>query len=327
MKILLSFFKLFSPEISHSLALSSLHLLYKIKLLNIFFPKFKSQNYQFCGLTFNNRLGTAAGLDKNGDYIDCLGALGFGFIEVGTVTPLPQSGNPKPRVFRLFEENAVINRLGFNNKGVDHLVNNLKNKKYKGIVGVNIGANKSSNGQQRINDYVSCFVKVAKYSDYITINISSPNTPGLRNLHDNKNIINLIDSIEDQAIELNYQKPVFIKISPDEPLDVIISIAEYIQNSQLTGLIISNTTIDKEALKNSTYQDFDGGLSGSPLMEKSTLLLEAISKEYPELPLIGVGGVMNKADFDKKLDAGASLVQIYTGFIIHGPSIVRNIFN
>ena len=327
MKILLSFFKLFSPEISHSLALGSLHLLYKIKLLNIFFPKLKSQNYQFCGLTFNNRLGTAAGLDKNGDYIDCLGALGFGFIEVGTVTPLPQSGNPKPRVFRLFEENAVINRLGFNNKGVDHLVNNLKNKKYKGIVGVNIGANKSSDGQQRINDYVSCFVKVAEYCDYITINISSPNTPGLRNLHDDKNIINLISSIEDQAIKLNYLKPIFLKISPDEPLDVIFSIAEHVQNSKLTGLIISNTTINKEALKNSTYQDFDGGLSGSPLMEKSTLLLEAISQEYPELPLIGVGGVMNKADFNKKLDAGASLVQIYTGFIIHGPSIVRNILN
>jgi dihydroorotate dehydrogenase len=327
LKILLSFFKLFSPEISHSLALSSLHLLYKIKLLNIFFPKFKSQNYQFCGLTFNNRLGTAAGLDKNGDYINCLGALGFGFIEVGTVTPLPQSGNPKPRVFRLFEENAVINRLGFNNKGVDYLVNNLKNKKYKGIVGVNIGANKSSEGRQRINDYVSCFKKVAKYCDYITINISSPNTPGLRNLHDDKNIINLISSIEDQAIKLNYLKPIFLKISPDEPLDVIISIVEHVQNSKLTGLIISNTTINKEALKNSTYQDFDGGLSGSPLMEKSTLLLEAISQEYPELPLIGVGGVMNKADFNKKLDAGASLVQIYTGFIIHGPSIVRNILN
>jgi dihydroorotate dehydrogenase len=327
LKILLSFFKLFSPEISHSLALGSLHLLYKIKLLNIFFPKFKSQNYQFCGLTFNNRLGTAAGLDKNGDYIDCLGALGFGFIEVGTVTPLPQSGNPKPRVFRLFEENAVINRLGFNNKGVDHLVNNLKNKKYKGIVGVNIGANKSSDGQQRINDYVSCFVKVAEYCDYITINISSPNTPGLRNLHDDKNIINLISSIEDQAIKLNYLKPIFLKISPDEPFDVIFSIAEHVQNSKLTGLIISNTTINKEALKNSTYQDFDGGLSGSPLMEKSTLLLEAISQEYPELSLVGVGGVMNKADFNKKLDAGASLVQIYTGFIIHGPSIVRNILN
>ena len=327
MNLILKIIKIFPPEASHLIALYSLKILHKFKLLGLLTTKPKHEKYAHCGLIFSNRLGTAAGLDKNGDFIDCLGALGFGFIEVGTITPLPQSGNPKPRVFRLFEENAVINRLGFNNKGVDHLVNNLKNKKYKGIVGVNIGANKSSDGQQRINDYVSCFVKVAKYCDYITINISSPNTPGLRNLHDHKNIINLISSIEDQAIKLNYLKPIFLKISPDEPLDVIISIAEHVQNSKLTGLIISNTTINKEALKNAKYQDFDGGLSGSPLMEKSTLLLEAISQEYPELPLIGVGGVMNKADFNKKLDAGASLVQIYTGFIIHGPSIVRNILN
>ena len=327
MNLILKIIKIFPPEVSHLIALYALKILHKFKLLGLLTTKPKHEKYAQYGLIFSNRLGTAAGLDKNGDFIDCLGALGFGFIEVGTITPLPQSGNPKPRVFRLFEENAVINRLGFNNKGVDHLVNNLKNKKYKGIVGVNIGANKSSDGQQRINDYVSCFVKVAEYCDYITINISSPNTPGLRNLHDDKNIINLISSIEDKAIKLNYLKPIFLKISPDEPLDVIFSIAEHVQNSKLTGLIISNTTINKEALKNSTYQDFDGGLSGSPLMEKSTLLLEAISQEYPELPLIGVGGVMNKADFNKKLDAGASLVQIYTGFIIHGPSIVRNILN
>ena len=318
-------FKL-DPEKAHTLAIQSL----KFNLVSNVFdenkndPIFKTQIF---GKDLSNPIGIAAGFDKNAEVYNPLFKLGFGFVEVGTITPLPQSGNPKPRVFRLFEENAVINRLGFNNKGVDHLVNNLKNKKYKGIVGVNIGANKSSDGQQRINDYVSCFVKVAEYCDYITINISSPNTPGLRNLHDDKNIINLISSIEDQAIKLNYLKPIFLKISPDEPLDVIFSIAEHVQNSKLTGLIISNTTINKEALKNSTYQDFDGGLSGSPLMEKSTLLLEAISQEYPELPLIGVGGVMNKADFNKKLDAGASLVQIYTGFIIHGPSIVRNILN
>lgn len=327
MNLILKIIKIFPPEASHLIALNALKILHKLRLLCLIATKPENEKYEHSGLVFSNRLGTAAGLDKNGDFIDCLGALGFGFIEVGTITPLPQSGNPKPRVFRLFEENAVINRLGFNNKGVDHLVNNLKNKKYKGIVGVNIGANKNSDGQQRINDYVSCFAKVAEYCDYIAINISSPNTPGLRNLHDDKNIINLINSIENQAKELNYLNPIFLKISPDEPLDVIMSIAEHVQNSKLTGLIISNTTINKEALKNTTYEDFDGGLSGRPLMEKSTLLLEAISKEYPELPLIGVGGVMNKEDFNQKLDAGASLVQTYTGFIIHGPSIVRKILN
>jgi dihydroorotate dehydrogenase len=327
LNLILKIIKIFPPEASHLIALNALKILYKLRLLSFLVIKPKNQKYAKNGLIFSNKLGTAAGLDKNGDFIDCLGALGFGFIEVGTITPLPQSGNPKPRVFRIFDENAVINRLGFNNKGVDYLLDRLKKRKFKGIVGVNIGANKNSDDQQRINDYVSCFKKVADYCDYITINISSPNTPRLRNLHGKKNINNLIDSIEDQVIELNYQKPVFLKISPDEPLNVIMSIAEYVQNSKLSGLIVSNTTINKEALKNSTYQDFDGGLSGSPLMEKSTLILKTISKKYPKLTLIGVGGVMNKSDFDKKLDAGASLVQIYTGFIIHGPRIVRNILN
>ena len=297
------------------IALNALNILHKLKLLRLLTKKYKNDEHIFGGITFSNRLGTAAGLDKNGDFIDCLGALGFGFIEVGTITPLPQPGNPKPRVFRLFDQNAVINRLGFNNKGVDHLVKKLKSRKYKGVVGVNIGANKSSDGQQRINDYILCFNKVAQYSDYVTINISSPNTPGLRNLHDDKNIKNLIESIENSARELNFNKPIFLKISPDEPLEVIKSIAEYIQKSILTGLIISNTTINKEALKNSIYEEFEGGLSGSPLMERSTSLLRVINQEYPELPIIGVGGVMSKEDFKKKLESGALLVQIYTGIV------------
>ena len=327
MNIFLSFFKLFPPELSHAIALNSLKLLHKIKLLNIFFSKVKNNNCQLLGLKFNNRLGTAAGLDKNGDFIDCLGDLGFGFLEVGTVTPLPQPGNPKPRIFRLFKENAVINRLGFNNKGVDYLVKNLKRRKYKGIVGVNIGANKNSKGEQRIDDYITCFNKVAKYSDYITINISSPNTPGLRNLHDEENIQNLIDSIEQRAAILEFTKPIFIKISPDESIEIVKSIATYIQSSKLSGLIVSNTTINKDVLKNIKFKDYDGGLSGSPLMTRSTELLNSINNEYPDLPIIGVGGVMNKEDFNKKLESGASLVQIYTGFIIHGPKIVKNILN
>ena len=312
---------------SHAIALNSLKLLHKIKLLNIFFSKVKNNNYQLLGLEFNNRLGTAAGLDKNGDFIDCLGDLGFGFLEVGTVTPLPQPGNPKPRVFRLFKENAVINRLGFNNKGVDYLVKNLKRRKYKGIVGVNIGANKNSKGEQRIDDYITCFNKVAKYSDYITINISSPNTPGLRNLHDEENIQYLIDSIEQRAAILEFTKPIFVKISPDESIEIVKSIATYIQSSKLSGLIVSNTTINKDMLKNVKFKDYNGGLSGSPLMVRSTELLNSINNKYPDLPIIGVGGVMNKEDFNKKLESGASLVQVYTGFIINGPKIVKNILN
>ena len=324
MKLILKIIKIFPPEASHKIALFLLKILYQLKILNFVFPIGKQDNFKYLNLNFNNRLGTAAGLDKNGDYIDSLGALGFGFLEVGTVTPLPQKGNPKPRVF---DEQAVINRLGFNNKGVDYLVKNLKKRKYNGVVGVNIGANKTSEAQQRIDDYLICFDKVAKYSDYITINISSPNTPGLRNLHEDKNIKNLIDSLEERVIELNFIKPIFIKISPDESLEVIKSTAEYIKNSSLTGLIISNTTTNREMLKNLKYKDFQGGLSGSPLMEKSTSLLKKINEEFPELPIIGVGGVMNKLDFDNKLESGASLVQIYTGFIISGPQIVSDILN
>mgnify|MGYP003298710172 FL=1 len=327
MKLILKIIKIFPPEASHKIALFLLKILYKFKILNFLFPVVKKNNFEYLNLSFKNRLGTAAGLDKNGDYIDSLGALGFGFLEVGTVTPLPQKGNPKPRVFRLFDEQAVINRLGFNNKGVDYLVKNLKKRKYNGVVGVNIGANKTSETQQRIDDYLICFDKVAEYSDYITINISSPNTPGLRNLHEDKHIKNLIDSLEQRVIELNFIKPIFIKISPDESLEVIKSTAEYIKNSRLTGLIISNTTINREMLKSSKYKDLQGGLSGSPLMGRSTSLLKKINEEFPELPIIGVGGVMNKLDFDNKLESGASLVQIYTGFIINGPQIVSDILN
>ena len=325
MRLVLKIIKIFPPEASHIIALNCLNILYKLRVLNLFFPKFKEDNFEFVGLNFTNKLGTAAGLDKNGDFIDCLGALGFGFIEVGTITPLPQSGNPKPRVFRLSKDSAVINRLGFNNKGVEHLVKNLKEKKYNGVVGVNIGANKNSKDQKRIDDYLICFDRVADYADYITINISSPNTPELRNLHNEENIRLLIKSIEEKSRFLNYSGPIFLKVSPDEPTSLIKDIAGLIEESQLTGLIISNTTIKKDNLKEDKYKNHEGGLSGKPLMEQSTKSLKIINEAFPQLPIIGVGGVMSKNDFDTKISSGASLVQIYTGFIIHGPQILKQI--
>ena len=325
MRLVLKIIKIFPPEASHIIALNCLNILYKLRVLNLFFPKFKEDNFEFVGLNFTNKLGTAAGLDKNGDFIDCLGALGFGFIEVGTITPLPQSGNPKPRVFRLSKDSAVINRLGFNNKGVEHLVKNLKEKKYNGVVGVNIGANKNSKDQKRIDDYLICFDRVAEYADYITINISSPNTPELRNLHNEENIRLLIKSIEEKSRFLNYSGPIFLKVSPDEPASLIKDIAGLIEESQLTGLIISNTTIKKDNLKEDKYKNHEGGLSGKPLMEQSTKSLKIINEAFPQLPIIGVGGVMSKNDFDTKISSGASLVQIYTGFIIHGPQILKQI--
>ena len=325
MNIFLSIFKLFPPEISHSIALNSLNILYKLKLLPFFTLKLKNLHYETDGLIFKNRLGTAAGLDKNGDFIDCLGELGFGFLEVGTVTPLPQIGNPKPRVFRLLKEQAVINRLGFNNKGIDHLVKNLNNKKYNGVVGVNIGANKDSADQKRIDDYLECLRKVAHVADYITINISSPNTPGLRDLHSEENIKKLISSIQTEAKIINFVKPIFLKISPDESFELIKIIAGIIEESSLSGLIVSNTTINRDELKDKKYQSIKGGLSGAPLMNKSTDLLKNIKELYPNLTLIGAGGVMSKSDYHKKIVSGASLVQIYTGFIVKGPKIVEDI--
>lgn len=324
MKIFLSIFKLFPPELSHSIALNSLNILYKLKLLSFFKPKIKNKNYELFGLNFKNKLGTAAGLDKNGDFIDCLGGLGFGFLEVGTVTPLPQTGNPKPRVFRLFKEQAVINRLGFNNKGVDHLVKNLKKRSFDGVVGVNIGANKDSKGQRRIDDYLKCLKKVSNFSDYVTINISSPNTPGLRDLHNTENIKKLIFAVEQEIKKINFLRPVFLKISPDETFELIQNIAEMIESSTLTGLIISNTTLSRDGIQDKD-QHIKGGLSGAPLMNKSTKILNLVNNNYPNLALIGVGGVMSKSDFDKKIHSGASLVQIYTGFIIKGPKIVMEI--
>ena len=328
MNFFLKLFKLLSPELAHSFSLNSLKLLHKLNILRLFFKKnYKDENVIFLGMHFKNRLGTAAGLDKNGDYIDALGDLGFGFLEVGTVTPLAQSGNPKPRVFRNYRENSIINRLGFNNKGVDHLVSNLKKKTYKGVLGVNIGANKDSIGNQRINDYLVCLEKVNKYADYITINISSPNTPNLRDLHDSENLSILINAIDKSIKDLDISKPVFLKISPDESDETISNIITHVQNSSFSGIIATNTTIDKSMLVNEEIKLIDGGLSGEPLMNKSTEKLSYIRSKSKDIKLIGVGGVLSKEDYDKKINAGASLVQVYTGFIIQGPKLINNILN
>ena len=276
-------------------------------------------------MTFKNRLGTAAGLDKYGDYIDALGSLGFGFLEVGTVTPLPQDGNKKPRVFRNYKENSIINRLGFNNKGVDYLVSNLKKKSYKGIIGVNIGANKNSTGNDRINDYLICLDKINSYADYITVNISSPNTPNLRDFHNEKNLSNLIHAIDKSVKKSNITIPIFLKISPDETDQTINKIIELVNASSFSGIIATNTTINKSNLLNKNLKLIEGGLSGQPLMNESTKKLSYIKSKSKDMPLIGVGGVLSKENYDQKINAGADLVQIYTGFIIKGPNLLNDI--
>ena len=327
MWLIIRILRIFPPEIAHKISLTLLFFIHRLGLLSIFNNKKKIETIEFLGLRFKNTLGTAAGLDKNGDYIDCLGALGFGFLEVGTITPKAQAGNKKPRVFRLSQDKGVINRLGFNNKGIDHLVTNLKQHKYDGVIGVNIGANKNSHGKKRIEDYIECIRKVYKYTDYITVNISSPNTKNLRNLQNSDNIDKLFVALENEIHTLKIDKPIFIKISPDESLDTIKYIINKVQNSKITGIIATNTTTDKSTLKDEKYWNYEGGLSGEPLREKSNDLIYEIRKVSEEIPLIGVGGVMSQRDYKEKLALGADLVQIYTGFIMEGPGLIHKIIN
>ena len=328
MKVLLAILWMLPPETAHSIALNSLKLLHKLKLIHLFFPfKLSNSPFYFKGLEFKNRLGIAAGLDKNGDFIDSLGALGFGFIEVGTVTPKPQSGNSKPRVFRFPDQEAIVNRLGFNNKGVDYLVERAKSRKYPGVLGINIGANKDSTGQKRIDDYIECFKKVSPFADYISVNISSPNTPDLRSLHSKENFLPLFEAIKNVRELERFHNPIFIKLSPDEEQDTIFEITEAIKDFNFDGVIASNTTVEKSNLIVSTDADYSGGLSGKPLLTKSNDLLNLVHSNEPELLKIGVGGVHNKESFDIKLKNGASLVQIYTSFIYQGPEIIKKLLS
>jgi dihydroorotate dehydrogenase len=328
MRIFFSLLRMLPPELAHSVALNSLQLLYKLQLIKIFFPhRFSETSFTFKGLKFKNKLGIAAGLDKNGDFINSLGALGFGFIEVGTITPKPQFGNPKPRVFRFTNQEAIVNRLGFNNRGVDYLVKKLKGRKYNGVLGINIGANKDSTGQKRIDDYIECFQKVSVYADYITVNISSPNTPGLRSLHSKENFLPLFKAINHVRETENFFNPIFIKLSPDENSEVISEITKAIKEFNFDGVIASNTSIEKNNFIFQSKTDLSGGLSGKPLLEKSNELLSLVHLREPELLKIGVGGVHNKESFNMKLEKGASLVQIYTSFIYHGPKIINKLLN
>ena len=324
MKAFIKIFRFFPPETAHHLALLSLKILNKVKLLKLFLPTIKDFDNpkEYFNLKFRNTLGVAAGLDKNGDYVDELELLGFGFIELGTVTPKPQEGNQKPRVFRYLNQQAVVNRLGFNNKGVEHLVSKIKNKKYDAVIGVNIGANKESTNDQRIDDYAYCFEKVYKYCDYVTVNISSPNTPKLRKLHNPDELEKIFKRINEIKSTNQIDIPIFLKISPDESEETILKITNIYETLKINGLIVSNTSIEKDILEGCSHE---GGISGRPLFKKSNQLLKRIHESDKDIFLIGVGGVFTKEDYRNKLKLGASLVQIYTGFILEGPAIIKNI--
>ncbi|MDX8000336.1 quinone-dependent dihydroorotate dehydrogenase [Xenorhabdus sp. Reich] len=284
------------------------------------------------GLSFKNPLGLAAGLDKNGDCIDAFGAMGFGSVEIGTVTPRPQAGNDKPRLFRVVEAEGIINRMGFNNLGVDNLVENVKRAKYDGIIGINIGKNKDTPVENGKDDYLICMDKVYPHAGYITINISSPNTPGLRTLQYGEALDDLLSAIKTKQNELQqkFQKyvPVAVKISPDLSEEELIKIADSLMRYHIDGVIATNTTLDRKIIAGLNQCQQAGGLSGRPVQLRSTEIIRRLSQELKgEIPIIGVGGIDSLVAAREKMEAGASLIQIYSGFIYKGPKLIKDIIN
>ena len=316
------------PEVAHHVALHSLKKLNKLHLSRLFSSR-QSAPCEVMGLKFDNPVGLAAGLDKNGEYIDALAALGFGFIEVGTVTPRAQPGNPKPRMFRLQDEQALVNRLGFNNHGLDTFIANVKRAKFKGVLGLNIGKNFDTPIERAVDDYVTCLKGVYPFASYVTVNISSPNTKGLRDLQAAAQLEKLLSTLKAEQARLAKQHkkhvPLVLKIAPDLDLKSIRDIAAMTVESGFEGIIATNTTISRDAVRDHPLAKETGGLSGKPLFSPSTEVLRELAKAIKgKIPVIGVGGIMSGADARAKINAGASLVQIYTGFIYNGPDLIRD---
>ncbi|MEO8401974.1 MAG: quinone-dependent dihydroorotate dehydrogenase [Gammaproteobacteria bacterium] len=313
------------PEKAHSLTLKLLRLAYKLNLLKHTTKQYSPR--EVMGLLFENPVGLAAGLDKNGDYIEALGALGFGFIEIGTVTPKPQEGNLLPRLFRLPEQQAIINRMGFNNKGLDYVATRLRESRYSGVLGVNIGKNRDTPLENAHEDYLLGFRRVAHFASYVTINISSPNTSGLRDLQQADLLKVLLQTLkQEQALFAELSKkyvPLVVKIAPDLASDDINLIADVFLEQKIDGVIATNTTISREGVESSAFASEAGGLSGKPLAQLATntiAQLNAVLKN--QIPIIGCGGIFSEKDARDKLAAGASLIQIYTSLIYEGPGLI-----
>jgi dihydroorotate dehydrogenase len=281
------------------------------------------------GLTFENPIGLAAGLDKNAEMIDELASLGFGFIEIGTLTPKAQEGNPQPRLFRLPTDSALINRMGFNNDGVEEAIERLKKRKSKVMVGGNIGKNKITPNEDAPQDYLACFEALYPYVDYFVVNVSSPNTPNLRALQEREPLENLLNVLQKQNFALPAPKPVLLKIAPDLTYEQLDEIIEVVKNTKLAGVIATNTTIGRENLQTPSEQVSAigaGGLSGMPLRKKATEVIRYLKqKSNNAFPIIGVGGIQTVEDALEKLEAGADLIQIYTGFVYEGPALVKRL--
>jgi dihydroorotate dehydrogenase len=320
----------FDPETIHEMTIkgfkatgaSPFNLLYKQNIAD--------KPVEAMGIKFPNPVGLAAGLDKNGECINAFAAMGFGFVEIGTITPKPQPGNPKPRIFRLPSANAVINRMGFNNKGVDYLVDQVRKAKFKGVLGINIGKNKDTPDENAKDDYLICMRKVYNYATYITINISSPNTPGLRSLQYGNALNELLAALKEEQQVLKEQHgkyvPLAVKIAPDLSKEEIDSIAECLISNNIDGVIATNTTLSRAGVEGLKHAEEQGGLSGEPVKDKSTEVIRLLAIALDnKLPIIGVGGIASGRDAQEKIAAGARLVQVYTGFIYQGPELVKEI--
>lgn len=312
------------PETAHHIALKSLMYFYPSKEIP------ETSPIRIMGIDFPNKLGIAAGLDKNGEYIDGLSKLGVGHIEIGTITPKPQAGHKKPRLFRLTEYDSILNRMGFNNKGVDYLVNQVKLSNYKGVLGINIGKNAITSIENAIDDYLICLEKVYPYATYITVNISSPNTTGLRDLQAIEQLSEFIHSIKSKQTELANQhdcyKPIAIKVAPDLTDKEIQQMAELFLEHKVDGIICTNTTINYDNVALSKYIHKGGGVSGAALTESSLTITKKFANHLQgNIPIIGVGGIMTADDAKERLTAGADILQLYTGFIYNGPELIKEI--
>jgi dihydroorotate dehydrogenase len=319
-----------NPETAHEVTLKLLKVAHVSGMGKLIYPAIEDKPANVMGLSFKNPVGLAAGMDKNGDYINALAALGFGFVEIGTVTPRPQPGNPKPRLFRLPENQAIINRMGFNNLGLDHLLNQVKQSNFAGILGINIGKNFDTPIENAVDDYLIGLRKAYTSASYIAINISSPNTKNLRQLQQGDEIKSLMAALKAEQLKLQQEHgfyvPLAIKIAPDLTADEISQIARLLLEFEIDGVIATNTTIARDKIAGHPFAHEAGGLSGAPLKDQSTLVVCGLATELQgKIPIIASGGILNAMDAQEKLTAGASLVQIYSGLIYRGPQLIEDI--
>ncbi len=325
---------IFSPEQAHNLTFSLLRLIFKIPgasaIAELFYSKKnKRLERDLFGIRFPNPVGLAAGFDKNASLVDEFSHFGFGFIEIGTVTPKPQPGNSKPRLFRLPEDGGLINRMGFNNKGVDEVVKSLKERNSNIIIGGNIGKNKITPNEDAERDYEICFESLFDYVDYFVVNVSSPNTPNLRQLQEKEPLEKLLKRLQTRNLNKKKPKPILLKIAPDLTDEQLMDIIDIMKETKIAGVIATNTTISREGLltdNNIVSEMGPGGLSGKPVKKRSTEVIKFLKENsHNSFPVIGVGGIMSPADAIEKLKAGADLIQVYTGFIYEGPSLIKKI--